>query len=77
MTPSVYFPLISELDPTFGLLEVSCLFCTARINLFMRIMVVIDDMDCHHPHSHPGNKSEWVVFIIIAIVIGTGTLQYS
>ena len=43
MTPSVYFPLISELDPTFGLLEVSCLFCTAWINLFMRMMMMMID----------------------------------
>ena len=45
MTPSVYFPLISELDPTFGLLEVSCLFCTAWINLFMRMMMMMMMID--------------------------------
>ena len=41
MTPSVYFILIFELEATFGLLEVTCLFCTAGINLLIMMMMMI------------------------------------
>ena len=49
ISPSMYFPLISEVESTFGLLEVPCLSCTAWINL---LMMMIDHDNCHH-HHHP------------------------
>ena len=79
ISPSMYFPLISEVESTFGLLEVPCLSCTAWINLLMMMMMI--DHDHHHPDLNDdgdgddGYRSSTSKSPLSLSLIGT--LQYS
>ena len=58
----MYLPFIFELYLTFGLLEVTCIFCTAGIHLlcFMIMMII----KLHHYFTHSSSDQYRDVIIV-------------